>query len=58
MFPPTARVVIVDRHPRQPRHFLNTDVITALVRKYGLEPEWVIVSNNNTFREQVCAHTH
>jgi hypothetical protein len=50
---PPNHVVILDRQRKAPRRFQNIEDMKAIVRKYGMEPEYYVISNNSTFEEQV-----
>ena len=46
-------VTLLDRQRSEPRHITKVDDTLNMIRKYGMEPNHVIVKFENTFEEQV-----
>ena len=46
-------VVILDRPQNRGRHFANLDAMKAIITKYNVEPEYVVITTDMTYAEQV-----
>lgn len=48
-----TNVTVLDRAKTAPRHITNIKETLDVVRKYGVEPNWIVIDKEETFKDQI-----